>query len=57
VLHHDRVLSVDEVVARYRSVSADDVRRVLDRVLVGAARTVAVVGPLTKRDVVAALAA
>ena len=55
VLHHDRVLTPDEVVVRYRAVSADDVRRVLERVVLGKPRSVAVVGPIAKRDVAALL--
>ena len=51
VLHHDRVLTPDEVVARYRAVTADDVRRVLDRVVRGTPSSVAVVGPVTKTEV------
>ena len=51
VLHHDRVLTEEEVLERYRAVTLDDVRRVIERVLAGARRTVAVVGPVTKKDV------
>ena len=51
MLNHDEVISVDEHIARFRAVTLADVRRVLDRVLVGARRTIAVVGPVTKGDV------
>jgi predicted Zn-dependent peptidase len=39
------VPSIDELVARIRSVTADDVGRVIDRVLRDTPRTLAVVGP------------
>ncbi|MEN3272788.1 MAG: hypothetical protein V7636_1549 [Actinomycetota bacterium] len=51
VLYRDEVLDVDEVRARYRAITLADVRRVVDRVLAGSARTVTVVGPVTKSDV------
>jgi predicted Zn-dependent peptidase len=51
LLNRDVVLSVDEHIARYREVTLEDVRRVLARVLVNAPRTIAVVGPVTKKDV------
>ena len=54
MLDHDRVETLDEALEHYRSVTIDDVRRVLGRVLVDAPRTVAVVGPLTKTAVVEA---
>jgi predicted Zn-dependent peptidase len=41
----DEVPSLDELVARFDAVSADDVARVIDRVLRDAPRTLAVVGP------------
>ena len=51
LLNRDAVLSVDEHIARYRAVTLEDVRRVLARVLINAPRTIAVVGPVTKKDV------
>jgi predicted Zn-dependent peptidase len=51
VLFRDEVIEVDEQIARYRAVTLADVRRVIDRLLVGTPRTVAVVGPVTKADV------
>lgn len=54
MLDHDRVETLDEALEHYRSVTIDDVRRVLGRVLVDAPRTVAVVGPLTKTAVLEA---
>ena len=51
VLHHDRVLTEEEVLEHYRAVTLADVNRVIERVLAGARRTVAVVGPVTKKDV------
>jgi predicted Zn-dependent peptidase len=49
VLVHGEVLEVDDVLARYRSVTLTDVRRVLERVLGEQVRTVAVVGPARLR--------
>jgi predicted Zn-dependent peptidase len=51
MLNHDEIVGVDEHIARYRAVTLADVRRVLDRVLGAGARTIAVVGPVTKKDV------
>jgi predicted Zn-dependent peptidase len=50
LLVHDEVVSVDEVVRRYRAVTLADVRRVLERLLGDARRTTAVVGPFTAAD-------
>ena len=36
---------LDEVIARIEAVTADDTRRVIDRVFANASRTLAVVGP------------
>jgi predicted Zn-dependent peptidase len=55
VLVHGRVLEIDEVLARFRAVTLADVRRALTRVLGTGARTVAVVGPTSKRDVTRSL--
>jgi predicted Zn-dependent peptidase len=44
------VPSIDEIVARVEAVTVDDVARVIDRVLVGAPRTLAVVGPHDEGD-------
>ena len=49
LLHHDRVMTVDEHVTRYRAVGVDDVRRVAARVLTGP-RAIAVVGPMGKQE-------
>jgi predicted Zn-dependent peptidase len=46
MLAHGDVMEIDEVLARFRTVGRADVARVLGRVLDGAARTVAVVGPV-----------
>jgi predicted Zn-dependent peptidase len=51
VLNHDRVMTEAEALARYDTVTIDDVRRVLGRILVDTPRTVAVVGPVTKTAV------
>ena len=56
LLHRDTVVSVDEHIARYRAVTHDDVRLVVDRLLAGGPRSVAVVGPVAKRDVERAIA-
>ena len=40
--------SLDELVERLDAVTAADVARVVERVLAGAARTLAVVGPFTE---------
>ena len=42
--------TLDEVVARIEAVTADDIRRVVDRVLRDAPRTLAVVGPHEERE-------
>ena len=44
------VLGVDELVARIDAVTPDDVARVIDRVLAGAPRVLAAVGPLDPDD-------
>jgi predicted Zn-dependent peptidase len=51
VLQHGEVLAVDEVLARYRALTQADVRRAVERVLGGVEPTVAVVGPLSRRQV------
>ena len=56
LLVHGRVAPVEELVARYRDVCHDDVRRVISRVLARGTRTVAVVGPFRRRDVAARVA-
>jgi predicted Zn-dependent peptidase len=48
-LIHGDVLSFEELVERTQSVSRDDVRRVVERVLAGE-RTLAVVGPFSDDD-------
>jgi predicted Zn-dependent peptidase len=55
VLVHGRVLEVDEVLARFRAVTLADVRRAVARVLEPGDRSVAVVGPTAKRDVLRSL--
>jgi len=42
--------TLDEVIARIEAVTADDIRRVVDRVIRDAPRTLAVVGPHEERD-------
>jgi predicted Zn-dependent peptidase len=42
--------TLDEVIARIDAVTADDIRRVVDRVIRGAPRTLAVVGPHEERE-------
>ena len=42
--------TLDEVIARIEAVTADDARRVIDRVFAGAHRTLAVVGPHDERE-------
>jgi predicted Zn-dependent peptidase len=42
--------SLDEVIARIEAVTADDTRRVIDRVFARGARTLAVVGPHDERE-------
>jgi predicted Zn-dependent peptidase len=42
--------TLDSVIARIRAVTADDARRVIDRVFADARRTLAVVGPHDERD-------
>lgn len=56
VLVHGAVVDVDEVLARYGAVTRADVQRAIDRVLGPGERTVAVVGPQTRRQVEATLA-
>ncbi|MGH9183525.1 MAG: M16 family metallopeptidase [Acidimicrobiales bacterium] len=56
MMAHGEVAELDEVVARYRAVTLDDVRRVVDRVLGTATRTVAVVGPVEPAGVGSAMA-
>jgi len=51
LLYRDEVIDVDEQLARYRAITLADVRRVIDRVLTGAPRSIAVVGPVTKAEV------
>jgi len=51
LLYRDEVIDVDEQLARYRAITLADVRRVIDRVLAGAPRSIAVVGPVTKAEV------
>jgi predicted Zn-dependent peptidase len=51
VLQHGEVLAVDEVLARYRALTLADVRRAVERVLGDVEPTVAVVGPLSRRQV------
>ncbi|MBW3548541.1 MAG: insulinase family protein [Actinobacteria bacterium] len=48
MLTHGEVKEVDEVLERFRAVDRADVARVLGRVLGGAPRTVAVVGPVPR---------
>jgi predicted Zn-dependent peptidase len=57
VLQHGEVLEVEEVLARYRAITLADVRRAVERVLGDAEPTVAVVGPLSRRQVDATLSA
>jgi predicted Zn-dependent peptidase len=49
VLQHDRVMTEQDHLDRYRAVTLDDVSRVTERILAGP-RTVAAVGPITKKD-------
>ncbi|MDQ3385503.1 MAG: insulinase family protein, partial [Actinomycetota bacterium] len=51
------VLDLDELVARFVAVTTDDVARVVQRVLGSGERTVAVIGPIAKRDLLARRAA
>ena len=44
------VPSLDEIAARVDAVGTDDVARVIDRVLAGTPRTLAVVGPHERSD-------
>ncbi len=53
VLLDGRVIEVDELVERFRSVTIADVARVVERVLGPEERTVAVIGSVPKRDLVA----
>jgi predicted Zn-dependent peptidase len=55
VLSHGDVLPVDEVLARFRAVTRADVARAVERVLGPGERSVAVVGPQSKRQVEATL--
>jgi predicted Zn-dependent peptidase len=50
----DRVFTEADHIAHYEAVTLDEVRRVIDRVFTGP-RTVAVVGPVTKKQVAATL--
>jgi predicted Zn-dependent peptidase len=45
-----RIDSLDEVIARIEAVSADDIARVVERVVRDAPRTLAVVGPHEARE-------
>lgn len=56
VLVHGDVIDADELLARYRAVTRADVARAVERVLGSGARTVAVVGPQSRRQVEATLA-
>jgi predicted Zn-dependent peptidase len=49
-LVENEIPSLDELIARIERVTADDTRRVIDRVLSDGARTLAVVGPHDERD-------
>jgi predicted Zn-dependent peptidase len=51
MLTHGQVAEVEDVLGRFRAVEATDVERVLQRVLDGATRTVAVVGPVQPAEV------
>ena len=44
------VIGIDELVDRFLAVTTEDVARVVDRVLGSGGRTVAVIGPTSKRD-------
>jgi predicted Zn-dependent peptidase len=55
VLVHGDVISLDEVLARYRAVTRADVQRVVERVLGPGERSVAVVGPQSRKQVEATL--
>ena len=57
VLVHGDVFEVEEVLARYRAVTRADVHRALERVLGPGERSVAVVGPQSRREVERALSA
>jgi predicted Zn-dependent peptidase len=48
-LVHRDVMSVEEMVARTEAVTADDVRRLIERVVAGP-RTLAVVGPFEEDE-------
>ena len=54
LLVQGEVPALDEVVARYDAVTAADVARVVERVLVDAPRTLAAVGPVTEAELVTA---
>ena len=56
LLLEGQVPSIDEVVGRFRSVTVADVARVIDRVLAGTPRSVAVVGPMSRRTLEATAA-
>ena len=56
MINHDAVISVEEHVARFQAVTVADVRRVVERILAGP-RSIAVVGPVARRDVERALTA
>jgi predicted Zn-dependent peptidase len=49
VLVHGDVIEVEEVLARYRAVTRADVQRAIERVLGPGERTVAVVGPQSRK--------
>jgi predicted Zn-dependent peptidase len=55
VLYRDEVIDVDEHLARYRAITLADVRRAIERVFAGP-RSIAVVGPVAKREIERALA-
>jgi predicted Zn-dependent peptidase len=55
VLFRDEVIDVDEHLARYRAITLADVRRAIERVFAGP-RSIAVVGPVAKREIERALA-
>ncbi|HUF32291.1 MAG TPA: pitrilysin family protein [Acidimicrobiales bacterium] len=56
LLVHGRVPELDDVVASYRAVTSDDVQRALARTLGASTRSVAVVGPVSRRQLETQLA-